>query len=455
MRHDGGVRRQEPVVHGLDGTRRHFRTCHGLEAPLDRRKGIAVHRRGRRVARQRPAASPRGDQADARLDQSDVALQRGDHVVTVHEELAAAPEGHAPGACDHRYRGIAHPGGGLLEAPDHPLQGVEVAGLQRPAHLLEVGANGERGRGLPQHEGVVTSLRGLDGLHHAVEHVPAHRVLRAAEAEHADVTLEMPQPHPRMIQHGLAPGRMRPAQQRRREILAAVDRQAGGRTVIAGPGRPGPGRRVCGLDGEHPVRQGDVRQGPARLAVGVDGLRRLLPAGGLPGLERPLLPGEPPADGEVHIAGIVGDGAQQVGGVMEGVAVDRPQELGLGVFRGAQRTQPRGRVALGEDLAHRRVDLPRSRAIVTLHRIHDLDALAALAVDARAGLAPEGPRLDEPYHPVGQAEVIHPRVILQPWHIALDHVPQGVQAHEVGGAEGRAPGPADRRTGQRVHHVRR
>jgi hypothetical protein len=59
-----------------------------------------------------------------------------------------------------------------------------------------------------------------------------------------------------------------------------------------------------------PLRQHRVRHGLARDDVLVDPLRDLLPARGLPRLERPHLPAEAPAHGEVEVACAVRDVAE-------------------------------------------------------------------------------------------------------------------------------------------------
>ena len=63
--------------------------------------------------------------------------------------------------------------------------------------------------------------------------------------------------------------------------------------------------------------------------VGPDGFGDGLPASRLPGFEGALRPAETPAQGEIDIAGIVGDVFEMDGDVMEDVAEDGPEELPL------------------------------------------------------------------------------------------------------------------------------
>jgi hypothetical protein len=82
---------------------------------------------------------------------------------------------------------------------------------------------------------------------------------------------------------------------------------------------------------QHPGGQRRIAHRLAGGDVGGDRPGDVRPAGGLPGLERPLRPAEAPAHREIQIAGIVGDGFELHGGIVEDVAEDRPQELRLRV----------------------------------------------------------------------------------------------------------------------------
>ena len=85
------------------------------------------------------------------------------------------------------------------------------------------------------------------------------------------------------------------------------------------------------------VQQFGQALGQGRGDVVGDPLRHLLPAGGLPGLERPQRPAVAPADREVDVARGLGDVIEVIGAVVEQVAERRPQELRLRVLAGAQR----------------------------------------------------------------------------------------------------------------------
>src|SRR6185312_5633178 len=107
-------------------------------------------------------------------------------------------------------------------------------------------------------------------------------------------------------------------------------RMAGTRLVGVGAGRV---RTVLAMDAFTAI--GDPRRQRRlahRLAGGdvlVDPAGNLLPAGGLPGLERAELPAVAPTDCEIHVARGVGDVGQVIGGVVEQVAEAGPQELRL------------------------------------------------------------------------------------------------------------------------------
>src|SRR5699024_6289886 len=93
-----------------------------------------------------------------------------------------------------------------------------------------------------------------------------------------------------------------------------------------------------------PAGQGRVAHGFAGGDVFGDPVGHLLPAGSLPGFERPELPAVAPADGEVDVARGLGDVGQVVGTVVEQVAEGRPQELRLRVGAFAQLAEFFGRI---------------------------------------------------------------------------------------------------------------
>src|SRR6185295_18286157 len=81
----------------------------------------------------------------------------------------------------------------------------------------------------------------------------------------------------------------------------------------------------------HPLGQLHVGHCRAGLDVPGDPRRDRLPTRRLPDLERALVPAEAPADRQIEVARVVGDGAEVHRAVMEGVAEYRPHELSLRV----------------------------------------------------------------------------------------------------------------------------
>jgi hypothetical protein len=94
---------------------------------------------------------------------------------------------------------------------------------------------------------------------------------------------------------------------------------------------------------EHPRRQRCGAERLAGLDVLLDPLRDLAPAGGLPELERTLAEAEAPAHREIDVARALGHLGKVHRRIVEAVAQDRPDELGLRVLRLAQQLQALGR----------------------------------------------------------------------------------------------------------------
>ena len=74
----------------------------------------------------------------------------------------------------------------------------------------------------------------------------------------------------------------------------------------------------------HPRGQRRSRHGFSGGDIVVDPLGHLLPTGRLPSFERADIPTETPANREIEIARIVGDGFQMHGAIVEHVAETRP-----------------------------------------------------------------------------------------------------------------------------------
>src|SRR6185369_8870236 len=109
-------------------------------------------------------------------------------------------------------------------------------------------------------------------------------------------------------------------------------------------------------------------------------LRNALPPGRLPDLERPALPAEAPADGEVHVARRMRDVREVHRDVVEEIAIYRPQELRLRMRGGAQLAELLRGVLLLEDRLHLVGDHARGQAIVLLREVEDVDVAALLHV---------------------------------------------------------------------------
>ncbi len=170
------------------------------------------------------------------------------------------------------------------------------------------------------------------------------------------------------------------------EILALVHRQRRQRLILLLRRVPRAFGRVHTLAPiEHPVGQRRAAQGLAGIDVVLDPLRHLLPAGLLPQLEGALLDAEAPAHGEVDVARAVGHAAQVHGRVVEAVAVQRPQELGLRVARFAQQLQPLGGGLLQHALDDG-IGLAARRHVSAAGGVEALDLLAHLLVEAGAAL---------------------------------------------------------------------
>ena len=271
--------------------------------------------------------------------------------------------------------------------------------------------------------------------------------------DHGDVVAVGPHAQAVVLEHGLAL-REGLAEQRIGETLALVDGQGGARQlgVLAGA--------VAALRGmhavaavEHPVGQRCVAHRLAGDDVVGDPLRDLLPARGLPGLERTQRPAVAPADREVDVARGFGDVGQVVGAVMEQVAEHRPQELRLRMLAVAQLRELLGRILDLEDLDDFRRGNAGRRPVVLRLQVQHQDVLADLAEDAGAGLLAQRALGDQRFQPFRRREVLVPRIVGQGVGHGLDDVRHGVQADHVGGAVGRGLRPADQRAGQRIDLV--
>ena len=176
------------------------------------------------------------------------------------------------------------------------------------------------------------------GGHDAVEHLVADGVHLGLEGNDADAGVDRrqaPQAHAVVLEQRLA-GLLR-----RSTALAehALGEDAGaGRPAAPNVRRRHSCERNTSLpgactpdrpDSSHPGRQRRLAHGLAGGDVGGDRLGDVGPAGGLPDLERALRPAEAPAHRQIEVAGIVGNVLELHRAVVEQVAEDGPQELGL------------------------------------------------------------------------------------------------------------------------------
>ena len=139
---------------------------------------------------------------------------------------------------------------------------------------------------------------------------------------------------------------------------------------------------------------------------------------------------------------------------MEDVAEDRPQELRLRMFAGAQLRKLLGGVAVPEDGQHCRVDLGGGFAIILRGEVEHLDRPTVLAENAAARLLAEGTLADQRRQPRRNRVVAVPGVVGQRVLHGLDDVRQRVEADHIGGAVGGALRTPDDWAGQRVDDVK-
>ena len=225
---------------------------------------------------------------------------------------------------------------------------------------LEVGAGGEHLVGRPDHQALVLLLGDLDRLQSSPSvTVGLIRCSFAVIAGDQHLAVQRPDTH-FLVPEFLGAGLERHRRHRRRartsrEGLALVDRPAsrlGSVRSARAPTLHEPSARVHpAVRGdrtfEHPggQRRGRLSALPASMSSWIQP-RDLLPAGGLPQLERALFGGRSPSASRSRSSRArIGDVAQVHGGVVETVAQDRPQELRLRVGRFAQQLQALGRRA--------------------------------------------------------------------------------------------------------------
>ena len=238
--HDDRIgRAQKSEFARLHGAASNLSRRHALEMTAKRAEEVAIlHSRG--GAHREFLATPAGrDQAHAGFDQTDVAFERGHRPVAMQDELATATECHAVDSGNGWHGAGAQRLGSFLERGDDRFDLLETPGHQRigdversrrlqhhglrlaPESLdhaaergrpgaghpwrrrpREIGADGKRRFGLPDHETAKIALRDLDGLVDAIEHVIADGVHAALEAQDRDVVAQSPATNGRGFEEG-------------------------------------------------------------------------------------------------------------------------------------------------------------------------------------------------------------------------------------------------------------
>jgi len=211
----------------------------------------------------------------------------------MHHELAAAAERHALDRRDGGHEAVLEALRGPLEERHHPLELVDPARLERLEGRLQVRADGER-RLVPDDEAVEAGLRLVDGAVQAREHLRAERVHLALERDDRDAVALVPQAHALVLEDRRARARGLLPQHQLGEELPPVHRQRRARMhgVVGGGERPVRAVHAPAAVG-HPARERRLRHRPAGGDVLGDPAGHLLPAGGLPQLEGPILQPKP------------------------------------------------------------------------------------------------------------------------------------------------------------------
>ena len=241
---------------------------------------------------------------------------------------------------------------------------------------------------MPDDQAVELALGAGHGLQDAFQHLGAQRVVLGDDRQdgHARIHVrQVPQAHAfvfpdgdatvvgRFAEHALGidlaavhrqgRARMQLAAARRIRTLGACTPWRAGSSAQAGRGcRSWRGRRRC-----HRPRPGRsvASRRPARSRTG-------------PG------PSRSPSAWPVQVAGIVGHVGQLRGAVVEDVAEQAPQELGLRMAAGAQRGEALWPDRVPEDRAHLVCQLAGAGAVVLGFQVQHLDLAAGLAIDAGA-----------------------------------------------------------------------
>ncbi len=204
---------------------------------------------------------------------------------------------------------------------------------------------------------------------------------------------------------------------------------------------------------DDPRRQRRVAHGLAGGDVGGDPAGDLLPAAGLPKLERTEGPAVAPADREVDLARAVRDVGEVVSAVVKQVAEHGPKKPCLRITAGAQLRQLICRVFDFEDGGDLGACCTVGGSVVQPGRVQHVDVLADLAEEARARLLPQRAPADQRLQRGGRNEMPVPGILRKGVRHGLDDVAHRVEPDHVRGAVRGALGPPDRRPCQRIDLV--
>ena len=402
----------------------------------------------RRARRHLHAAAARRDQADADLDAADVQLGRGAHRLTAQHHLGAAAQRQAERRRDDRHAGVAGAQEGVLEVDDHLVDDLDVLLAERHQQAEQVRARAERiGAVVTDDQPDAVALGSVDGLRHHGDDVGIDRVHLGVELEAEDAVAEVENRRAAVALHLATGGADRVERQGARVGRdlreAAALAELAGLAVLGGPIEP------------HAFTlRGDLLADPARhgVAGGLHLFRRRLDAQRVPGLERPALPAEAPAQRVVDVGHAVGDLAQAVGRVDQRFIQHNARQLGGTVICWPGDHAPNLLVDVVD--AAGRADGVEARLLLrpVLERLQiDLqDVVADLLVEALLGLGAQPLLGDQLLQDGGGREHVAPLVVGHRLVAVVGHVQQCVQADDVGGAEDGALGPPG---GGAEHHV--
>ena len=267
-------------------------------------------------------AASAGHQAHAHFYQADVALHGHHAACRVRRQFTAAAQRQAPHGRDHRHIGVAQFEHHALHFQLGTFNGGHTGHRKAHQHGLQISPGGEHRVGRPNHQPLKIFFGQVDRAVQAFHHAGIQRVHFGFDAgdQHrcrgVGCFVERPQTNGGVFvqraAHLLGFGCVG-TQHALGEMLAREHRQAA-RWHKSGAGRvPGTLRHVhaTGIGHravEHPVGQRRIAQGFAGINVFLDHVGHGQPAGFLPQFKRALLHAKAPAQTQVDVARIVGNG---------------------------------------------------------------------------------------------------------------------------------------------------